>query len=145
MNLRVLVRAASLIAVALVAWSLNVRWGSSSAVRGGPPIQWERIVVGAALLSAIAALAIWLATRPKIGASRTWLRGIAGGAALAVAAIAIRLRSEAVDRELNDLVNGPGWSWLTAGAAVSIAAAAASFALRGEPDGAPRSAKRRAR
>lgn len=143
MSLRVLVRAASLIAVALVAWSLNVRWGSSDSLRGGPPLQWERIVVGAALLSAIAALAVWLATRPSAAGSRVWLRGVAGGAALGVAAISLNLRSQTDEAVMADLVRGPGWTWLTLGAVLAIGAAAGSFAVRGDPAGASRRSRGR--
>jgi hypothetical protein len=127
---RAIVRAASIIAVALAGWSVNVRWGSGTTVRGGPPMQWERIVVGAAVLSALAALAVWIGTRPGAGASRMWLRGAACACALGVAAIALHLRGEASRLGINDLVNGPGWAWLAAGAGAALAAAGGSFALR---------------
>jgi hypothetical protein len=127
--LRVLVRAASLIGVALAGWSNNVQWGTSS-VRGGPPAQWERHVVGAALLVALAALAVWLGTRP--GASRLVVRGAATAFALGALAVALYLRSRADSLRLLDLIDGPGWTWLVAGTGVAVAAALGSFAVGGE-------------
>ncbi len=132
-RVRLVVRAASLVGFALTGWSINVRWGSNEAVRGGPPIRWEQIAVGAALLSALAALAVWLATRPGVARSRPWLRGAACVLALAVAFIAFYLRRQAEQLGIGDLLNGPGWSWLLAGAGISLAAAAGSFAAGGAP------------
>ncbi|HKE19549.1 MAG TPA: hypothetical protein VKB80_31950 [Kofleriaceae bacterium] len=125
---RVVVRAAGLIGAALTCWSNNVQWGTGPG-RGGPPGQWERAAVGAALLSLLAALAVWLATRP--GASRTWLRIAACLCALGVAAIAYHLRAEAEHLRLPNLMEGPGWTWMAAGAGFALAAAAATFAVRG--------------
>jgi hypothetical protein len=129
-TLRVLVRAAGLVGAALTCWSNNVKWGTGAG-RGGPPAQWERAAVGAALLSLLAALAVWLATRPGGGASRLWLRVAAVACALGVAAVALDLRSQAGRMKLPDLVEGPGWMWMAAGAGVALAAAAGTFALRG--------------
>lgn len=129
-NLRIATRAGGLIAVALAGWSLNVRWGTNAAVRGGPPLQWEKEVVGAAVLTALAALALWLGTRPTASATRHWLRAVAAAAAAGTAAIAIHLRRDAERPGLADLVNGPGWSWLAAGAALALVAAGVSFAIR---------------
>jgi hypothetical protein len=144
MGVRVLVRAASLIAVALTSWANNVRWGSDSSVRGGLPMQWERWAVGAALLSALAALAIWLGTRAGVGPSRIWLRGAACLFALGVAGIAVQLRREADRLDLPGMLEGPGWTWLAAGAGVALAAAAGSFAVRGvRPPASQRSRARR--
>jgi len=130
-TLRVLVRALSLIAAALTGWSNNVRWGTS-AVRAGPPGQWERIAVGAALLSALVALAVWLGTRSGLGVSRMWWRGAACLFAFGVVAIAFHLRAQAESLQLPDLIAGPGWSWLAAGAGAALAAAVGSFAVRGD-------------
>ncbi len=140
-TVRVLVRALSLIAVALTGWANNVRWGTS-AVRAGPPAQWERIAVGAALLSALVALAVWIGTRSGVGVTRMWWRGAACLCAVGIAAIALQLRAQAVELQLPDLIEGPGWSWLAAGAGAALAAAVGSFALRGD---VPVSRKKRAR
>lgn len=136
-------RAASLVGVALVGWSLNVKWGSGTAVRGGPPMQWERFVVGAALLAALAAVAVWIATRPSASALRTPLRAAAVLLAAGVGAIALHLRGEAERPALSDLVNGPGWTWLTVGGLISLAAAAATFAVRAPRPAEPAPRKRR--
>jgi hypothetical protein len=136
-------RAASLVGVALVGWSLNVKWGSGSAVRGGPPMQWERFVVGAALLAALAAIAVWIATRPSVSSLRVPLRAAALLLAAGVGAIALHLRGEADRPVLADLVNGPGWTWLTVGGLVSFAAAAATFAVRAPRQAEPTHRKRR--
>jgi hypothetical protein len=140
-TVRVLVRALSLIGVALTGWANNVRWGTSE-VRAGPPAQWERIAVGAALLAALAALAVWIGTRSGLGVTRTWWRGAACLFAAGIVAIALQLRAQADRLQLPDLVEGPGWSWLAAGAGAALAAAVGSFALRGD---VPISRKKRAR
>ncbi len=136
-------RAASLVGVALVGWSLNVKWGSASAVRGGPPMQWERFVVGAALLAALAAIAVWIATRPSASSLRVPLRAAAVLLAVGVGAIALHLHGEAGRPALSDLVNGPGWTWLSVGGLVSLAAAAATFAVRAPRQAEPAQRKRR--
>jgi hypothetical protein len=123
---RILVRAASLIGVALAGWSNNVQWGTGS-VRGGPPAQWERHVVGAALLVVLAALAVWLGTKP--GASRLIVRGAAVGFALGGLAVAFYLKSRAESLRLLTLIDGPGWTWLVAGAGTALVAAVGSFAV----------------
>jgi hypothetical protein len=129
--IRVVIRAAAVVGAALTGWSNNVRWGSGP-VRAGPPAQWERLAVGAALLAALAALAVWLGTRAGAGAGRTWLRAAACLFALGVAAIALTLRSRSQSLRLHDLIEGPGWTWMAAGAGVALAAAVGSFAVRGD-------------
>jgi hypothetical protein len=139
--LRILVRAASLVGAALAGWSNNVQWGTG-AVRGGPPAQWERHVVGAALLVALAALAVWLGTRP--GGSRLILRAAASGFALAALAIAFHLKSRAESLRLFNLIDGPGWTWLVAGGGTALAAALGSFAVGREVVSRRSRARRRA-
>lgn len=133
MGARVLIRAASVIGFALTAWANNVRWGTSS-VRNGPPAQWERYAVAAALLSGLAAIAIWLGTRTGTAPSRMWLRGAGCLFAVGVGAIAFQLWRLAGELRLPDLLAGPGWSWLAGGAGVSLAAAVGSLALRPPPE-----------
>ena len=113
-------RALSFLSVAIAVWSLNVKWGAESAVRGGPPSHWERYVVGAAMLCALAAVLVWIGTRAK--ASRP-LRAAAVGPALGAAAIAAYLRYRAGAEETMALVDGPGWIWLAAGCAAAVVAA----------------------
>ncbi len=111
-TVRVLVRALSLIAVALTGWANNVRWGTS-AVRAGPPAQWERIAVGAALLSALVALAVWIGTRSGLGVTRMWWRGAACLFAVGIVAIALQLRAQggeaAPARSRSTVRAGAGW------------------------------------
>lgn len=131
----VLIRASSAVAALLAGWSLNVRWGSSD-VRGGPPLQWERLVVGATLLCAAAAIIGWIATRAPAGErtpARLAMRVAASGLGAGAVAIALYLRQDAGDSGLERLLDGPGWLWMTAGAALSMLAAAGSFALRPPP------------
>lgn len=139
------VRALSVVAVALTGWSLNVRWGAGN-VRGGTPMQWERMVVGATLLAVIAAVLVWLASRP--GARRTGMRAAAVVAALGPAIIAAYVRYQAIAQDLPNLVAGAGWTWLAAGAGLGLVAAAGTFAVQaeaGKPVSQKSPARRRAR
>jgi hypothetical protein len=145
--MRVLVRAASVLALAVTAWSLNVRWGATATARGGPPMQWERSVVGAALLVAISAVLVWIATRPKIntGALRLGLRAAATIAALGAAGIAVYLRRDATSSDIESLLAGPGWTWLAVGTGLAVAAVAGALAVRAAPVAAPAAAGKRRR
>lgn len=125
-----IVRGLAVLSVALTAWSLNVRWGAGDTVRGGPPMQWERHVVGAALLAAIAAVLVWLATRE---AAHRLLRVAACAAALGPGVIALVLRRDATASDLTNLVAGPGWTWLAAGAGLAVLAAAGTWVSRKTP------------
>lgn len=144
----VIPRALSLVAVAATGWSLNVRWGADTAVRGGPPMQWERIVVGAALLAAVSALLVWLATRAR--ASRP-LAYAATAFALGPGALAVHLRQSAQRDEISQLLSGSGWTWLAAGAGAILAAAIMAIIVTGKAGDAkarrpaPRSAKGRSK
>ncbi len=133
MGARILIRATSVIGFALTAWANNVRWGTASSLRNGPPVQWERFAVAAALLSGLAAIAVWLGTRAGAGPSRRWLRGAGCVFAVGVGALAFHLWRWAARLEMPDMVAGPGWSWLAGGAGVSLAAAIGSLALRPSP------------
>jgi hypothetical protein len=145
--LRVLVRAASVLALAVTGWSLNVRWGAGKDFRGGPPIQWEKEVVGATLLVGIVAVLIWIATRPKVntGALRLGLRAAAALAALGAAGIAFYLHREASGSEIQGLLAGPGWTWLAIGTGLAVAAAGGVLALRSPAPAAPASRKNQGR
>ena len=113
-------RALSFLSVAIAVWSLNVKWGAETAVRGGPPTHWERYVVGAAMLCALAAVLVWIGTRAS---APRWLRAAATAPALGAAAIAAYLRYRAGAEETMNLVAGPGWVWLAAGCAAAVVAA----------------------
>ncbi|HLU67506.1 MAG TPA: hypothetical protein VKZ63_14590 [Kofleriaceae bacterium] len=127
-----LARGLSVLSVAIAVWSLNVKWGEETAVRGGPPIHWERFVVGAALLCGLAAVLVWLATRPR---GARWLRAAATAPALGAAAIAAYLRYRAAADDVPNLVAGPGWTWHAAGAALAVVAAVVT-ALATAPEAA---------
>lgn len=143
MSRTAIARALAVLSVALTGWSLNVRWGAGDNVRGGPPMQWERHVVGAALLAAVAAVLVFLASRA--GAHRV-LRAAAVVLALGPGAIALVLRRDAAASNLPNLVAGPGWTWLAAGAGLSLLAAALTFAVTAPAAAASRKtpARRRA-
>jgi len=149
--LRVLVRAASVLALAVTGWSLNVRWGAGQGFRGGPPMQWEKSVVGATLLVGITAVLVWIATRPKVntGTLRLGLRAAAALAALGAAGITFYLHRDASGSEIDGLLAGPGWTWLAIGTGLAVAAVAGVLAMRSPaPAAAPagkKAAKRRAR
>jgi hypothetical protein len=147
--LRVLVRAVSVLALAVTGWSLNLRWGGGEGFRGGPPMQWEKSVVGATLLVAIAAVLVWIATRPKVntGALRLGLRAAAALAALGAAGIAFYLHRDASGTEIDGLLGGPGWTWMAIGTGLAVAAVGGVLAMR-SPAPAPAGKKagnRRAR
>jgi hypothetical protein len=142
----VLVRAVSVLALAVAGWSLNVKWGVGSNVRGGPPMQWEKSVVGAALLVGITTVLLWIGTRPKTtGALRLGLRAAAAIAALGAAGIAFYLHRDATSSELHNLVAGPGWTWLAVGAGLAIAAVAGALAIRSPAPAAPAAGKKSAK
>jgi hypothetical protein len=137
MSVRTAVRAVSLVAVAVTGWSLNVRWGAGATVRGGPPMQWEKMVVGATLLAAIAAVLVWFGTRPSAtGALRIGMRAASVIAALGAASIAFYLRRDAAT---DNMLAGPGWTWLAIGTGLSVASVAGAIAVR-PPD--PAASKR---
>lgn len=146
--LRVLVRAASVLALAVTGWSLNVRWGAGEGFRGGPPMQWEKSVVGATLLVAIAAVLVWIATRPKVntGTLRLGLRAAAALAALGAAGITFYLHRDASGSEIDGLLSGPGWTWLAIGTGLAVAAVGGVLAMQSPaPAAAAPSRKNRGR
>jgi hypothetical protein len=120
------------LSIVITAWSLSVPWGDEIAAGKGPPSQWERHVVGAALLLLVAALAI----------SRTGGKNEKpGGVALAIAALAslgaiglaLDLRSTALAREQGHVLLGTGWLWMCAGACTAFGAVVSAFTLRFRP------------
>ena len=130
--MKVLVRAVSVLALAVTGWSLNLKWGADATAGGGPPMQWEKSVVGATLLVGLAAVLLWIATRPKIntGALRLGLRAAATLAALGAASIAFYLHRDATSSDLDSLLTGPGWTWLAIGTGLAVAAVGAALAMR---------------
>jgi hypothetical protein len=124
-----LLRALAWIAFAVVAWSLNIRWGADVRLGNGPPGQFERLVVGAMLLALVAAGALSVSGRGG-APPRLWAKGVATGAAALALILALTVRSRAIADGFPQVLGGPGWAWLAAGATGALAAAAASFLLR---------------
>ena len=122
-------RAMAWLGVAVVFWSLNMRWGVDPNLPNGPPGQWERPVVGAGLLAMISALAISVSGRKHTPPS--WLaRGIAVTAGALIIAVALYLRSNALATGFGDaMLGGSGWIWLLAGGGLVLGAAAGTLGL----------------
>jgi hypothetical protein len=124
-------RVLAVLSVAIAVWSLNVAWGDDPSLRGGPPAQWERQVVGAALLAGVAAALALYNSRP--GAHRA-VRAAGLVAALGPGLVAIYLRSDASSMGLPQLLTGPGWTWLAVGSALALLAAASTFFIQRIPE-----------
>lgn len=139
MNILTLLRALGWLGVAVAGWSVTLRWGADPAVGAGPPGTWERHVVGAMLLTAIAALAISVSGRsgqpPRLPYR---IAGVtAAGLALALAlSIYLRVTRSEVFEHMVGIVDGPGFAWLATGTAMTFGATAATLLLRPPP--APR-------
>jgi len=129
--LKTAARVLAVLAVAVTVWSLNVAWGDDPALRGGPPKQWERHVVGAALLGGLAAVLVFVGSRAR---PHVAVRAAACAAALGPLVIALVLRSDAAAQGLPQLVAGPGWTWLTVGGGLGVLAAASTFVIRRTPE-----------
>ncbi|MCG8423839.1 MAG: hypothetical protein MJE77_38575 [Proteobacteria bacterium] len=122
-------RAAAWLGVAVIFWSLNVRWGTDTGVGGGPPTsQWERFVVAAGLLALIAALSLSLSGRKDYPPS-FMARGVAALSAAIIASIAFYLHSQATGA-LEFALEGDGWTWLVVGGALVVGAVLGSFGLK---------------
>ncbi|MBT8496504.1 MAG: hypothetical protein KJO07_25880 [Deltaproteobacteria bacterium] len=133
-------RACAWLAVVLAGWSVNLRWGVDQMVRTGAPPQFERHVVGAALLAAIAALALIFAHPKRAVARKAAI--VATIAALGSHAVAWWIRSLASTQGQPQLTDGTGWMWLCAGTALAIASSAGAIFLKSEPDRAKSKARR---
>jgi hypothetical protein len=136
-----IVRAVTLVGMLVAGWSMVVRWGD---IGKGPPAQWERQVVGALTLCLIALVA--LAVMGPVGARRSWIaRVIALVASAGAVAIALLLRKEAGDAQVEHLLEGPGWTWLAAGGGFSLAAAVGALAIAADARAKPGAGGRRKR
>jgi hypothetical protein len=137
-------RGAAWLGAAVVFWSLNVRWDADPTTGGGPPAQWERHVVGAALLAVIAALALSVSGRGERPPS--WVaRGVAAAGAVGVIGIALYLRYTAKVQDIEYRLLGQGWTWLLAGGGLVLGAVVGSLGLRPAEKDEPRRKKRRRR
>lgn len=128
------IRAVQAIAVIITGWSLSKPWGQELAAGKGPPSQWERHVVGATLLLAIAALAMMLTARGKGSgpvAKPSYLAiGVAALCGLGAAFVALSVRSSAQSRGLDHVLLGGGWMWMLTGAAIALGATSSAAILR---------------
>ncbi|ACY18183.1 hypothetical protein Hoch_5706 [Haliangium ochraceum DSM 14365] len=129
---------------AIVAGSLAlVRWGDRLGTPPGPPVKWERMVVGALLLALAAALALSVSGRKRIPPSWT-ARGVALVCSLAVVALAFYMRMDAVAMGPGiaaDLLGGQGWLWLLVGGSMATGSALGTLALK--PPTPPKKPRRR--
>ncbi len=126
------IRAIQWIAIVVAAWSLAMPWGDELDVGKGPPSQWERHVVGAALLLLVAALTMTLTARNDEKPGGVAL-AIAGLASLGAIALALDLRSTALDRGHGHVLLGGGWMWMSAGACMAFGSVVSAFTLRFRP------------
>ena len=111
----------------LVGWSLTLRWGADPALPTGPPAHFERPVVGAMLLSLIAAFCLSVS-----GSARNdrppalWAKGLSILAALGAAALVAWMQSTGPSTALS----GSGWMWSACGAALVLGATGTALAQR---------------
>jgi hypothetical protein len=135
-------RAFAWLGVAIVFWSLNMRWGSSLDVGNGPPQPWHRTVVGAGLLAFIAALALSVSGRG--GDPPGWVaRAVAAVCAALVLLLAWRLYGRA-EGMFADAIEGTGWTWMMAGGGLVAGGVIGSFGLKPrEAENKPRARRKR--
>jgi hypothetical protein len=145
MRLLTVLRGLAWLGVAVAGWSVNLKWGDDPALGTGAPTMWERHVVGATLLAAVAALALSISGRggrpPRLPYRLAALAASALALGLALSIYLRVTRSEFYEHMVG-IVSGPGFAWLAAGTAMSFAAAVGAVGLR-EPAAARRSASKR--
>lgn len=128
------IRAIQAIAVIITGWSLSKPWGQELAAGKGPPSQWERHVVGATLLLAIAALAMMLTARGKgsgaVAKPSFAALGIAALCGLGALGVTLTVRSAALSRGLDHALLGGGWTWMLSGTAIALGATSSAALLR---------------
>jgi hypothetical protein len=124
-------RAVAWIGVVVVGWSLNIRWGADEFLGNGPPVTFQKHVVGALLLGLVAALAISITQKLAV-------KGVGAAAAIGGVLIAISIRSNAPET----VTSGSGWTWMTVGTALLLAGTAATLLVRPQ---APKPSSRRRR
>jgi len=126
------IRALQWVAMAITAWAMSLPWGLELEVGKGPPSQWERHVVGAALLLLAAAITMSLTGRKDQKPGGLAL-GLAGAFTLGALGLALALRSGAIDRGQSHVLLGGGWMWMMAGGCISLGSVAGAFMLRFRP------------
>ena len=126
------IRAILWVAIVVTAWSLGMPWDDDVASGKGPPAQYERHVVGAALLLFVAAFTMTRTARNDEKPGGIAL-GIAGLASLGALALALDVRSTALDNQHGHVLLGGGWLWMSAGACTAFGAVVSAFTLRFRP------------
>ena len=130
MHLITAFRAMSWVGFAVILWSNNLVWGDSADVGAGPPGQWKRAVIGAALLALISAIAISASGRRGNPPSRK-VQFVAAITALGAAVIAFELRRSALAAtRTHHLLEGSGFYWMASGAALATVAVIGTFTIR---------------
>lgn len=124
-----ILRAFAWLGAAVTFWSLNVKWGVSADIGSGPPGQWERHVVGAALLGFIGALALSISGRRGLPPA-LWARLVTLGSGAGIIVIAFVLRNDAFAEGFEHLIAGPGWTWMFAGGGLVSASALGAFGIK---------------
>jgi len=104
-------------------------WGDELGIGKGPPTQYERQLVGAALLLFVGAVALVMTARKEPKPGRFALV-VAGVASLSAIALALTVRSTAMSNDQAHVLLGGGWMWMAAGACMSLGATASAVALR---------------
>ncbi len=125
-----IIRAVQWASIAVTAWSSAVPWGSELGIGKGPPSQYERQLMGAVLLLLLSALAMTFTARKQEKPGRFALC-IATGASLGALALALTVRSTAIENHHVHVLVGGGWTWMAAGTCMSLGAAATAFFLTG--------------
>jgi hypothetical protein len=107
-------------------------WDDEVASGKGPPSQYERHVVGAALLLFVSALTMMATARKTEKPGRVAL-AVAGAASLGAMALALSVRSTAMDHNQAHVLLGGGWLWMSAGTCMSVAGVVSAFTLLFRP------------
>ncbi len=123
------IRAVQVVSVVVTSWSSAMPWGDETGIGKGPPAQYERHLVGAALLLGIAAVAMFATARKSDKPGRAAL-AVSGLACAGAIALALVVRSAAIDAQIPHVLVGGGWMWMAAGASMSLGAVASALALR---------------
>ncbi len=122
------IRAVQFASIVVTAWSSAMPWGDELGIGKGPPTQYERQLVGAALLLFVGAVAMVLTARQGAKPGRFAL-AVASAASLGAIALALTVRSTATANDQAHVLLGGGWMWMAAGACMSLGAVASAVAF----------------
>jgi len=118
--------------VAVTAWSSAMPWGDELGIGKGPPSQFDRQLVGAALVLLVGAIAMIL-TAHKGKKPGPFALAVSGSASVGAIALALTVRSTAIDHGQAHVLLGGGWTWMAAGASIALGASLSAVALRMRP------------